>query len=89
LIVNTRAVREYLTKGNVPEPVIVESVVGKKHMDLQTVFPETEASSEHTQWRGSGLEVLWWNGYDHAGVLHTREDRMKLAKVVVEYCKGT
>lgn len=88
---NTRAVRSYLTKGSIPDPVLVDSPPppGRKHMTLQTEFPETESDAEHNRWKGSGLEVLWWNGYDHAGVLHTREDRLKLAKIVVEYCKGT
>jgi pimeloyl-ACP methyl ester carboxylesterase len=91
LVVNTRAVREYLTKGKIPDPVLVDDPPppGRKYMELQTEHPETEPHSEQNQWRGSGLEVLWWNGHDHAGVFHAREDRLKLAKIIVEYCRGT
>lgn len=63
----------------------VESIAGDKHVGLDSKRGE---ATETGQWRGAGLEVLWWDGYDHAGVLDTRQDRAKLVKVVVKYCSG-
>lgn len=86
LIVNTNAVRAYLAERDLPDPVLVEDVPGQKKMQLQTHSTDTEKT---TKWRGSGLEVLWWDGYDHAGVFDLKQDRAKLVDVLVEYVKGS
>lgn len=85
LIVNAPAVRDYLVGGELPDPVVVGSATGETHVDSKT---DGEGDAKAMHWRGVGLEVLWWDGYDHASVLETQQDRAKLVKVVVEYCSG-
>ncbi|CAK4030328.1 hypothetical protein AC579_4856 [Lecanosticta acicola] len=85
LIVNTKAVRSYLTDGDLPEPVVVEDITGQKQMQLQTHTKDYQ--QQNSKWRGAGVEVLWWPGYDHAGVFDKQEDRAKLVDVLVEYVK--
>lgn len=87
LIVNTNAVRAYLAERDLPDPVLVEDVAGHKQMQLRT--HSTANTEKSSRWRGSGLEVLWWDGYDHAGVFDSKQDRAKLVEVLVEYVKGT
>lgn len=87
LIVNTHAVRAYLAVRDLPNPVLIEDVTGHKQIQLQTHSPS--ATEKAIKWRGAGLEVLWWDGYDHAGVFDTKEDRAKLVEVLVEYAKGS
>lgn len=87
LIVNTNAVRAYLADRDLPDPVLVEDVTGHKQMQLRT--HSAGASTEKSKrWRGNRLEVLWWDGYDHAGVFDSQQDRAKLVDVLVEYVKG-
>lgn len=86
LIVDTESVGTYLTENQVPGPVIVQDGDREK-MELQT----PNASSGHWKerpWRGKGLEVIWWQGLDHAQVFDTEPRRAKLVDVLVEYCKG-
>ncbi|KAF2163373.1 hypothetical protein M409DRAFT_26410 [Zasmidium cellare ATCC 36951] len=87
LIVKTNAVRAYLAERDLPDPVLVEDVTGHKQMHLRTHMSRNPEKSK--RWRGSGLEVLWWDGYDHAAVFDIRQDRAKLVEVLVEYVKGT
>lgn len=59
---------------------------GHTSMQLQ---PHTVPSADNKrEWSGTGLEVLWWDGYDHAGVYDKKEDRAKLIGVLVEYVRG-
>ncbi|GAB7362879.1 hypothetical protein MBLNU230_g3181t1 [Neophaeotheca triangularis] len=39
------------------------------------------------QWKGRGLEVLWFDNFDHAQVFDTPQTKGKLIQVLREYCK--
>jgi pimeloyl-ACP methyl ester carboxylesterase len=39
------------------------------------------------QWKGHGLETLWWPSADHAQIFERKEGRLKLAQVLREYVK--
>lgn len=39
------------------------------------------------EWRGTGLETLWWTTADHAQVFERKDGRMKLTQVLREYVK--
>lgn len=85
LIVNTRAVRDYLECGDVPDVEVVKEKDGQRHIELQSsgaCHPVSKA------WRGKGLETFWWDGHDHAGVFDQKIDRAQLIKVLDEYVKG-
>lgn len=87
LIVNTAAVKAYLAERDVPDPVLVEDIAGQKQMQLRTHTKGDKKRS--SEWQGNKLEILWWPGYDHAGVFDTQEDRAKLVNVLVEYTRGS
>lgn len=89
LIVDTEAVGLYLTEGQVLDPVVVEdgAETGRKHMESEKRETAPETWKER-KWRGKGLEVLWWDGFDHAQVFDLKETRGRLVDVLVEYSKG-
>lgn len=86
LIVDTEAVGTYLTEHQVPDPVF-KSDGDRTVMELQT--PSATSSWKQRRWKGDGLEVIWWQGFDHAQVFDKQETRAKLVDVLVEYSKDT
>lgn len=87
LIVDTESVGMYLTEYQVPDPMLKQDVDGREHMELQA--PKGAASHwKQRPWRGKGLEVMWWEGLDHAQVFDRYGTRTKLVDVLVEYSKG-
>ena len=87
LIVNTEAVGTYLSEHQVPDPVLSEDKDGRLSMELQQPKPSA-CHWKHRPWRGSGLDVMWWEGLDHAQVFDQQDTRAKLIDVLVEYSKG-
>ncbi|KXT15291.1 hypothetical protein AC579_4856 [Pseudocercospora musae] len=85
LIVNASAVKAYLTEKDIPNPVVVENDDGQMEMQLQ---PQHDTKPRHMPWKGKGVDVLWFDGYDHAEVFDAKEDRTTLVDVLVEYVKG-
>jgi pimeloyl-ACP methyl ester carboxylesterase len=86
LIVDTEAVGTYLSENQVPDPVIKQDG-DRQQMELETA----KASAGHWKqwpWRGDGLDVMWWEGLDHAQVFDNAASRGKLVDVLVEYSKG-
>jgi hypothetical protein len=49
---------------------------------------EDQTWKEH-EWKGVGLETVWWPTVDHAQVFERVEGRAKLTRVLREYCKKT
>lgn len=87
LIVDTEAVGTYLTENRIPDPVLKQDG-DRKQMELQTPG-DTTGHWKQRPWRGKGLEVIWWDGFDHAQVFDKDSTRAKLVDVLVEYSKGT
>ena len=89
LIVDTEAVGMYLTEHQVPDPVLKVDEQGRKEMALQTRARSygTMELWKQRPWRGKGLEVVWWDGLDHAQVFDTLKGRKRLVDVLVEYSK--
>lgn len=89
LIVDTPSVGEYLMEGQVPDPVVVADGKEGAAMELEVGGRNQNAGDWKTrQWKGKGVEVLWWDDLDHAQVFDTQEQRAKLVEVLVIYCKG-
>ena len=86
LIVNTNAVRAYLTERDLPDPVLVRDKEGGKKMQLRTHPSREEEKSK--KWHGPNLDVIWWESYDHAQVFDKERDRARLIEVLVRYSKG-
>ena len=85
LIVNTEAVGTYLTEHQVPDPVLMDDGEGRKQMDLYT---RSATHWKQRPWLGTGLEVIWWEGLDHAQVFDQQVTRTRLVNVLVEYSRG-
>lgn len=87
LIVDTESVGTYLMEYQIPDPVVKADSDGRQYMELQT--PNAPATHwKERPWRGQNLDVMWWEGLDHAQVFDRHETRAKLVDVLVEYSKG-
>ncbi|EME85214.1 uncharacterized protein MYCFIDRAFT_207514 [Pseudocercospora fijiensis CIRAD86] len=82
LIVNAKAVKAYLTEKEIPNPVVVENGNGQMEMQLHDT-----PLRRYMPWKGKGVDVLWFEGYDHAEVFDAGEDRTMLVNVLVEYAE--
>lgn len=89
LIVDTNAVGKYLTEGARPDPVLQPSFTGQDRMELLTPTASNDESWKAGKWRGTGLDVIWWQNYDHAQCYDKVEDRSKLVNVLIEYSNGS
>ena len=89
LIVDTQAVGMYLTEHQIPDPILVKDDEGRKHMELQSgdTCYGTANQWKQRRWRNDGLEVMWWEGLDHAQVFDKHSTRAKLIDVLVQYSK--
>jgi hypothetical protein len=50
-----------------------------------TDLKSEDRSWKDEEWKGHGLETLWWPTVDHAQVFERREGRAKLAQVLRQY----
>ncbi|KAI9821181.1 MAG: hypothetical protein M1827_003915 [Pycnora praestabilis] len=73
LIVNTDAVGRYLT-GNDVGVQIKDGAGG-------------DDTWKDRQWKGTGLDVLWFSKLDHAQIFDSKLDRGRMISVLAEYCK--
>ena len=91
LIVDTQAVGTYLTEHEIPDPVLKEDADQRVYMELQGDSKVYGTSDQWKQrpWRGKGLEVMWWEGLDHAQVFDEQSTRARLVDVIVRYSKTT
>ena len=89
LIVDTQAVGSYLTEHEIPDPALKEDKEDQACMELQTDAKIYGTSDEWKRrpWRGNGLEVIWWEGLDHAQVFDQQSTRARLVDVLVRYSK--
>ncbi|QIW96089.1 hypothetical protein AMS68_001607 [Peltaster fructicola] len=87
LIVDTPAVARYLLVDDKPTP-IVKSAEDRQVMELQSSQTDIEFDElTRRPWKGQGLEVLWWNDFDHAQVMDDTESIAKLISVICQYCQ--
>ena len=89
LIVDTQAVGAYLVGRKRCDTVVVADAEKIKHMELK-VDGADNAEEAWKTWKrkGEGLEVMWWEGLDHAQVFDTEARRIKLIEVLVAYSNG-
>lgn len=86
LIVDTEAVRTYLSENVVPDPELTfDGEEKRERMELKTHGAGDAEAWKRRSWKGRGLEVMWWEGLDHAQVFDTRGSRGRLVDVLVEY----
>lgn len=87
LIVNTEAVGRYLVSsgGNIAGASDVRS--GLEHGE-STCSSLTRDSWKRREWKGCGMEVLWFEHLDHGQVFEKSATRARLCEVVQKYCKG-
>ncbi|WPH05096.1 Hypothetical protein R9X50_00799700 [Acrodontium crateriforme] len=88
LIVDTQAVGTYLTQHRIPDPVVKRDKTGHESMTLETERNGHADEWKFRAWQGQGLEVLWYEGLDHAQVFDTPGSRARLLNVVVGYSLG-
>ena len=89
LIVDTEAVGAYLAQDEVPDPHLITDKTNQDRMELKT---EGKVKRRNEHWKeriftGKGLDVLWWDGLDHAQVFDQAETREKVVRVLAEYVK--
>ena len=85
LIVDTEPVGTYLSENQIPDPEFSVDEKGRQQMELKTHGPVKGDEWKKRGWEGSGLEVMWWEGLDHAQVFDTKESRGRLVDVLVDY----
>lgn len=87
LIVDTQAVGMYLTEHQIPDPVLKEDEDGRKQMELQVDEHAYGTANQWKRraWQGKGLEVINWEGFDHAQVFDQPSTRARLIDVLVQY----
>ena len=86
LIVNTEAVGGYLADSGT---VRAEGTgKGSGHAKEKEICVNgKEDAWKDKEWKGDGLEVLWFDHLDHAQVFDTKATRARLVKVVWKYCE--
>jgi pimeloyl-ACP methyl ester carboxylesterase len=87
VIVDSQAVRKYLTRHANLHVVDGLDENGRKHPDSKTEANANVGRLEMGNCEGKGLEVLWFDDLGHAQVFDTREAREKLVDILVEYSK--
>lgn len=85
LIVDTESVGLYLSENEVPDPALKTDEKGRDEMELQNFGSSKADAWKRRAWNGKGLEMMWWEGLDHAQVFDTLERRARLVDVLVEY----
>ncbi|KAI9704780.1 MAG: hypothetical protein M1836_006560 [Candelina mexicana] len=71
LIVNTEAVGRYLTREDG-----MKAINGSAHDD----------GWKHRAWKGTGMDVLWFEDLDHAQVFDSKKNRKRMVNIVRAYC---
>jgi hypothetical protein len=66
--------------------LIVDTETIGKYLNSADLKGEDRAWKD-SEWRGHGLETIWWPTVDHAQVFERREGRMRLVHVLREYVK--
>lgn len=85
LIVDTPAVAKYLLQNDKPDPIVEEHDNGERmHLRSSTSKPQ-KLGLQDGSWKGQGLEVLFWEQFDHAQVMDDAQSRKKLIDVVCVY----
>jgi pimeloyl-ACP methyl ester carboxylesterase len=89
LIVNTEAVRQYLT-GSTSEG-FVENRKADRLTNCNGIAGVTKTVDEmtgdwkDTPWTGAGLEVIWFDTLDHAQVFDSEKARRPVIKAIIDY----
>lgn len=95
LIVDTRAVGRYLCDdgdgdGGVGyERFLTEGEGEQEEVSrVENERPQSRSKDEWTErtWKGEGLEVLWFEGCDHAQVFDNERNFRRLVQVIKTYC---
>lgn len=66
--------------------LIVDTETVGKYLNRVDLKSEEQKWKEH-EWKGHGLETIWWPTADHAQVFERRDARDKLAQVLREYAR--
>lgn len=89
LIVDTEAVRRYLTASSSEEPVANAGAPWAMKEDEKVTFTKAVQDStgawKERPWTGSGLEVLWFEHLDHAQVFDWEKTRRPVVKAIGVY----
>jgi pimeloyl-ACP methyl ester carboxylesterase len=89
LIVDTKAVRRYLTvylsEGGIPNKAQVCMTNGNRKASITKPGKEDTGAWTGGQWTGSGLEVLWFEHLDHVQVFDSETTRGVVVKAIGAY----
>ncbi|KAI7722968.1 hypothetical protein KC353_g20 [Hortaea werneckii] len=87
LIVNTEAVGRYLTESRATKAGQA-GVRNRQGDESCTSAHLKEDAWKHMEWKGKGLEVLWFEHLDHGQVFDRKTTMARLAEVVQNYCEN-
>ncbi|KAF2716382.1 hypothetical protein K431DRAFT_289453 [Polychaeton citri CBS 116435] len=85
LIVDTLSVGRYLTAGEVGDPVIEKGGDGQMKQSYEQHKPDTW---KYRPWKTDGLNIVWWEKFDHAHCFQNRETRGQLVDILTKYSKA-
>ncbi|KAI9666887.1 MAG: hypothetical protein M1831_001392 [Alyxoria varia] len=89
IIVDTRAVRCYLTASSQEKPTAkgkaMETTTDAEKTNVTEIFDEEAGDLEDRPWSGSGLELLWFENLEHGHVFNSRRTRKPLLKAIDVY----
>lgn len=86
LIVNTEDVGRHLT-GSATAKCEGSCFKSNHVADEKTCRRGKEDAWKDEEWRGDGLELLWFDHLDHAQVFDKKATRARLIQVVRQYCR--
>ncbi|KAI0423542.1 hypothetical protein F5Y09DRAFT_220125 [Xylaria sp. FL1042] len=81
LIVNTRTVLQYLVNGG--DWMSINSIAGRNG-SIDTPYPVAKPRGDHFE--RDGIEVVWFDGLDHAQVFDRKDSSARLAAVTRRSC---
>lgn len=87
LIVNTEAVGRYLTDSRATKAGQA-GVRNRQEDESCTSAHLKEDAWKHMEWKGKGLEVLWFEHLDHGQVFDRKTTMARLVEVVQKYCEN-
>lgn len=65
--------------------LIVDTEAVGRYLAKDDESARTAGDWKHRTWKGEGLDILWFQGLDHAQVFDKKSNREILAKVVRDY----
>jgi len=90
LIVDSETVGQYLAGSSSQAPLAVDRVCGMDNGDKEVTTTNKEREDWKARpWKGSGLEILWYNHLDHGQVFDSEQSWRPLIEAIGAYSTQT